>query len=287
MTAASSTNPATCGHQTAKIIALLGEPEQNTGDANGLSWSELDNAGQPIETCLGDIADLNTSVFLGVCTTCSAPVVTVRTWDAPHWAVGHGPAWSTRWTTLVPDGAVNQPQQAVTVIVDPMGDLADHLGRIEDWLRWADPDTDTAADTIQRAADLVGDMTVAVRHALNGSPCLLGPSGVELGPMASISSEAATAAHAALVAAVAELPHDQDAPAGLLATLALVADCLAQDGSPDARRLAAILGRPGHRPHVESSRPVIQLGADDNAAYRRYVTAVLADPLARYAAAGL
>ena len=286
MTAASSANPATCGHQTAKIVALLGEPEQNIGAANGLSWSELDNAGQPVETSLGDVGDLEASVFLGVCATCSAPVVTVRTWDAPHWTVGPGPAWTTRWTALAPDGAVNQRQQAMTVIVDPMGDLADHLARIEDWLRWADPDTDTAADTIRRAADLVGDLIVAVRHALDGSPCLLGPTGVELGPLATISSQAATAAHSALVAAVAELPHDNDAPVGLPATVALVAACLAQDGSTDARRLADILGRPGHPPHVESQRPAVQLGDDDNAAYRRYVTAVLADPLARYAAAG-
>lgn len=287
MTAASSTNPATCGHQIAKIVALLGEAEQNIGAANGLSWSELDNAGQPIETFLSDIADLKASVFLGLCSTCSAPVVTVRTWDAPHWAVGHGPGWSTRWTALEPDGATNQRQQAVTVIVDPMGDLADHLAQIEDWLRWADPDTDTAANTIGQAADLVGHLCVAVRHALTGSPSLRSPGGVELGPLATISSQAATAAHAALVAAVAELPHDEDTPAELPATVALVADCLSQDGSTDARRLAAILGRPGHQPQVESRRPVIQLGDDDNAAYRRYITAVLADPLARYAAAGV
>ena len=104
MTAARPTAAATCGHETANIVALLGEPEQNIGAGSGLGWSELDDAGRPIETGLGDVDDLKASVFLGVCSTCSAPVVTVRTWDASHWTVEHGPAWSTRWTALVPDG---------------------------------------------------------------------------------------------------------------------------------------------------------------------------------------
>ncbi len=282
-----STTAANCGHETAKIIALLGEPEQNIGAANGLGWSELDDAGQPIETELGDVADLKASVFLGVCSTCSAPVVTVRTWDAPHWTVEHGPAWSTRWTALVPDGAANEGQQAVTVIVDPMDDLADNLAQIEDWLRWADPDTDTAADTIGQAADLVGDLTVALRHALAASPSLRAPGGVELGPLAALPSDAVKAAHAALVAAVAELPHDKNTPAELPATMALVANCLAQAGSTDALRLAAILGRAGDQADVGPQRPAVQLSDDDYAAYRRYVTAVLTDPLLRYAATGL
>ena len=86
---APSAAAANCGHETAKIIALLGEPDQNIGVASGLGWSELDHADRPIQTALGDVADLKASVFLGVCATCSAPVVTVRTWDAPHWTVQH------------------------------------------------------------------------------------------------------------------------------------------------------------------------------------------------------
>jgi len=286
------TNPATanCRHETANIVALLGGPEQNIGAANGLGWSELDDAGRPIETGLGDVADLKASVFLGVCSTCSAPVVTVRMWDTARWAVEHGPAWSTRWTTLVPDGAANESQTDVTVIVDPMDDLADHLAQIEDWLRWADPDTDTAADILGQAADLLGDLTVALRHALAASPRLRAPSGVELGPLAALPSEAVKAAHTTLVVAIAELHHDKNTPAALPATMALVANCLAQDGSTDAMQLATVLGRASDgtdQAEVEPARPAIQLSDDDYAAYRRYVAAVLADPLLRFAATGL
>jgi len=281
-------NPAAanCGHETANIVALLGEPDQNIGATSGLGWSELDDAGRPIQTGLGDVADLKASVFLGLCSTCSAPVVTVRTWVAPHGTVEHGPAWSTRWTALVPDGAANQGQQAVTVIVDPMDDLANNLGQIEDWLRWADPDTDTAADILGQAADLVGDLTVALRHALAASPSLRAPGGVELGPLAALPSDTVTATHAALVAAVADLPGDKNTPAALPATMTLLANCLAQAGSPDAVRLATILGRAGDRIDAGPQRPVVQLSDDDHA-YRRYVAAVLTDPLQRYAATGL
>jgi hypothetical protein len=284
---APSTTAANCGHETANIVALLGEPDQNIDAGSGLGWSELDYAGQPIETALGDIADLQASVFLGVCSTCSAPVVTIRTWDAPHWTVEHGPAWSTRWTALVPDGAANQGQQAVTVIVDPMDDLADRLGQIEDWLRWADPDTDTAAHTIGQAADLVGDLTVALRHALSTSPSQRAPGGVELGPVAALPSDTVTATHAALVAAVAELPQDKDTPAALPAIMTLLANCLAQPGAPDAVGLAANLGGAGDQIDTGPHRQAVQISDDDYAAYRRYVAAVLTDPLQRYAATGL
>ena len=282
-----ATAAANCGHETASIVALLGEPEQNIGAGSGLGWSELDDAGRPIQTGLGDVADLKASVFLGVCSTCSAPVVTVRTWDAAHWTVEHGPAWSTRWTALVPDGAASGGQQAVTVIVDPMDDLADKLAQIEDWLRWADPDTDAAADILGQAADLVGDLTVALRAALATSPSLLAPGGIELGPVAALPSEAVKAAHTTLVVAVAELLYDKNTPAELPATMTLLANCLAQAGAPDAFRLATI---PDHAPdqaHPGPQRPDVQLSDDDYDAYGRYVAAVLTDPLARYAATGL
>ena len=175
----------------------------------------------------------------------------------------------------------------MTVIVDPMDDLADHLAQIEDWLRWADPDTDTAADTIGQAADLVGDLTVALRHALAASPILRAPGGVELGPLAALPSEAVTAARTTLAAAVAELLYDKNTPAEMPATMALVANCRAQAGSPHALRLAAILRRGGDQIDTEPQRPAVQLSDDDYAAYRRYVTAVLTDPLHRYAATGL
>jgi hypothetical protein len=284
---APSTTASNCRHETANIVALLGEPEQNIDASSGLGWSELDDAGRPIQTGLGDVADLKASVFLGVCSRCMAPVVTVHTWDALGWTVEHGPAWSTRWTPLVPDGAANQGQQAVTVIVDPMDDLADNLGQIEDWLRWADPDTDAAADILGQAADLVGDLTVALRHNMATSPSMRAPSGVELGPLAALPSDTVTAAHTALTAAAAELPSDKNTPARLPATMALLANCLAQAGSPDAVGLAAIMCRAGDRVDARPRRPVVQLSDDDYAAYRRYVIAVLTDPLQRYAATGL
>ena len=282
-------NPAAanCRHETAKIVALLGEPDQNIGAGSGLGWSELDDAGRPIQTALGDVANLKASVFLGVCSACSAPVVTVRTWDTPRWTVEHGPAWSTRWTALVPDGAANRSQPAVTVIVDPMDDLAGNLAQIEDWLRWADPDTDTATHTIGQAADLLGDLTVALRHALAASPSLRAPGGDELGPLAALPSDTVKSAHAALAAAVAELPGDKNTPAELPATMALVANCVARAGSPDALRLAAIMGRDGDRIDAGPRRPAVQISDDDYDAYRRHVAAVLTDPLLRYAATGL
>jgi hypothetical protein len=168
-----------------------------------------------------------------------------------------------------------------------MDDMAGNLAQIEDWLRWATPDTDSAADTIEQAADLVGDLSDAVRHALATFPSLRAPGGVELGRLAALPSDAVRAAHTTLVVAVAELLYDKCTPAQLAPTMGLVANCLAQAGSTDALQLAAILGRAGDQAETGPERPVVQLSDDDYATDRRYVAAVLTDPLLRYAATGL
>jgi hypothetical protein len=43
-------------------------------------------------------------VSLGICSGCHRPVVTVRMGDHKRWTPEHGPAWSSRWTSLVRDG---------------------------------------------------------------------------------------------------------------------------------------------------------------------------------------
>jgi hypothetical protein len=88
-----------------------------------------------------------------------------------------------------------------------------------------------------------------------------------------------------------------------LRSLGVIANCLAQDGTDAVLHLAALLSHAnvgGSRWHlatvreeddrgaaVERERTVTRLDAEEWQAYRRYLAAVYADPLTRFAATGL
>lgn len=81
------------------------------------------------------------------------------------------------------------PVQTTAVVLDPMGDVARSLGRIEDWLLVADPDSFEAfeAEIVVRAgAAAAGAVALAVAEAFEAAPSLYAPEGyLELAPLRS------------------------------------------------------------------------------------------------------
>ena len=191
----------------------------------------------------------------------------------------------------------------MTLIVDPMHEAVDDLAHIEEWLRWADCDNDELAQLFDRAAERAGALAMALRVSLAATPALYSPAHVELAEIASLPSEAVAEAHTAIVAAVRAVSGERPEPPGYPA-VALLGSCLAQDGTPDALALARVLndGGAGGRwvalVGEDSSggnddaigtgerRWATRLNEEEFAAYRRFVSAVVGDPLARFAALG-
>ena len=191
----------------------------------------------------------------------------------------------------------------MTLIVDAMHELVDDLARVEDWLRWADCDSEEAAQLLGTAAEQAGSLGMALRASLAATPVLYSPSDLELADVAPLPSEAVLAAHSAIAAAVqAASPSSPEPPS--FAVVALLGICLAQDGTADALALATVLngggggGRwlaligedsSGDRDEAIGTgerRWATRLTEDEFAAYRRFVSAVVGDPLARFAAFG-
>lgn len=185
----------------------------------------------------------------------------------------------------------------MTLLLDPMAELADALGQIEDWLLWSDPDGDEEAELVSRGADAAGSLCVAVRAALADAPRLLGPNRTQLALIARLPSEAVQEALDALTAAVAALPHDRNVPSLASPTLALMTRCVAQDGTADAELLAGVLnsgGSGGRWLGLEGEdetgagdrRWTTRLDPEELSSYRRFAGAVIEDPLERFAAIG-
>jgi hypothetical protein len=78
----------------------------------------------------------------------------------------------------------------MTLLIDPMVELAHQLGQLEDWLLWAECDTDEQAATIKAGATAAGELASAVRAVFAGTPQLYDPAGAELALRAGIPSEA-------------------------------------------------------------------------------------------------
>jgi hypothetical protein len=87
-----------CPHPAAHVSATT----------DSAPWGYVDPApGAPLRDHRGQTADLDSvrvAVSLGVCSQCSAPVVSARMAVHDHWTVDHGPAWTSPWTQVVRDG---------------------------------------------------------------------------------------------------------------------------------------------------------------------------------------
>jgi len=167
-----------------------------------------------------------------------------------------------------------EPRSAV--VLDPMGELAGDVGRVEDWLLFAEPDSPEAEIAVAAGATAAGGISLALDHAAKSAPRLYAPDGhFELAPLAIIPGDLRTgvaAVHRALLA----LP-DARPPSGTLRALEALNRCAVRSRRDDGTVLAAV-ARPG---------PVsIRLDPDAYGAYGRFARAVLDDPLDRFAAAG-
>lgn len=87
-----------CPHDDAQIEAYIGSPGAEDDADRGLPWEVV----APEQR---DLDGVRAVVSLGICAGCGSRVVSVRTWDHENWSPEHGPAWTSRWTRLVRDGA--------------------------------------------------------------------------------------------------------------------------------------------------------------------------------------
>jgi len=162
------------------------------------------------------------------------------------------------------------------VVLDPMGDLAGSVSRVEDWLLFAEPDSSEADITVGAGARAAGAISLALAAATASAPCLYAPDGrSELAPLAIIAGDLG-ADVASLHRALLALP-DTPPPPGMLQTLELLNRCALRSRSDDGAVLAAA-ARPG--------AGSVRLGVDAYRAYERFARAVLVDPLDRFAALG-
>lgn len=164
----------------------------------------------------------------------------------------------------------------VTVVVDPMDDMAETLGRIEDYLRFADPGSDEAETTLTVGARAAAVLASALRRAGESSPTLRTPDGrVELAPLLVVPG------HLRAPLATLRRALDEAGDPGRPAAAESVIDLLERCAAPARRRDAAVLAAeagPGRGP--------VRLSITAYRCYRRHVEAVILDPLERFAAVG-
>ena len=161
-----------------------------------------------------------------------------------------------------------------TVVLDPMGDVADTMTTIEDWLLFAEPDSAEADVTLRAGAQAAGAIGLALADAFEAAPSLYVPAGhAELAPLAVISGDLGVdlaAVHRALLV----LPETQP-PSGAFRALDLLCRCAVRSQSETGPVLSAA-ARPG--------AGSVRLGFEPYRAYERFARAVLVDPLDRFVA---
>jgi hypothetical protein len=164
--------------------------------------------------------------------------------------------------------------RAVAVVLDPSDEVADTLGRIEDWLIFAEPDSADDAATVDDAAHLAGFLRGLLRDLTGTAPDLYSPDGrVQLAPLIAVQADVRVvvgAVHRAMLA----LRHEQPPP-GAFRALDLLHRCGLCSRSEDAAVLAA----------ADRSGPaVLRLEDRQYRAYQRFARLVLVDPLERFIA---
>ena len=161
------------------------------------------------------------------------------------------------------------PARPSAVVLDPMGDVAGSMGRIEDWLLFAEADI-----TVRAGARAAGAIGLALAEASEAAPSLYAPDGrSELAPLAVIFGDLGDGV-AALQRALLALPDTQP-PSGTLRALDLLWRCAARSCSEDGAVLGAV-AKPG--------AGSVRLSTEAYRAYERFARAVLVDPLDRFAA---
>lgn len=164
--------------------------------------------------------------------------------------------------------------QPAAVALDPMGDVAGTMTRIEDWLLFAEPDSAAADVTVRAGARAAGAISLALAEAAEAAPSLHAPDGhAELAPLAVIPGDLG-AGVAALHRALLALPDTQPR-SGTFRTLDLLCRCAVRSHSEDG----AVLGAAA-RPGAGS----VRLSVEAYRAYERFARGVLVDPLDRFAA---
>lgn len=162
----------------------------------------------------------------------------------------------------------------LAVVLDPSDDVADTLGRIEDWLLYTGADDPADDAIVVRGAHLAGILGSLLRHSSRTAPDLHTPDGrVQLAPLIAVQADlrvVVTAVHQAMLA----LAHQQPPP-GTFRALDLLDRCGCCSRSDDVTVLAAA---------ARSGPGTLCLDARQYRAYQRFARLVLVDPLDRFIA---
>ena len=162
------------------------------------------------------------------------------------------------------------------LVLDPMDELAGAVGRVEDWLLFAECDSDGAEIALHAGATAAGAMSLALAEAAGAAPRLYALGGhLELAPLTVVPGDlgaAVAAVHRGLLA-VPELRP----PSGTLRALELLHRCAVCSRRADGAVLAVA---------VAPGPASVRFDVDGYRAYERFARAVLVDPLERFAALG-
>ncbi|MGH9063104.1 MAG: hypothetical protein ACRD0L_03870 [Acidimicrobiales bacterium] len=162
----------------------------------------------------------------------------------------------------------------VVVVIDPSEELVEGLGRIEDWLLYADPDDLEDEDALLAGARTAGALGKAVAEAAKASPELYTPDGrAELTAVMVVPGDLAAMMACLRRALGATSPSEP--PSGTSRVLDLLDRAAMCSSTEDARTLAGVAG-PG--------RTRVRLSGAEYQAYVRLVRVVLVDPLDRFIA---
>ena len=162
------------------------------------------------------------------------------------------------------------------LVLDPMDELAGAVGRVEDWMLFAECDSDGAEIALHAGATAASAMSLALAEAAGAAPRLYAPDGhSELAALAVVPGDLG-AAVAALHRGLLALPELRPPP-GTLGALELLNRCAVCSRRADGAVLAVAVA-PG---------PLsVSLDVEGYRAYGRFARAVLVDPLERFAALG-
>jgi hypothetical protein len=162
----------------------------------------------------------------------------------------------------------------LAVVLDPSEELVPTLGRIEDWLLFADADDPSDDAIVVQGAHLAGILGSLLRHSTRTAPDFYTPDGrVQLAPLVAVPADlrvVVAAVHRAVLAA----PHEQPPP-GTFRTLDLLHRCGCCSRSDDGTVLAAA---------ARSGPGTLRLDSRQYRAYQRFARLVLVDPFDRFIA---
>jgi hypothetical protein len=159
-------------------------------------------------------------------------------------------------------------------VLDPSDELAGTLGRIADWLIFAEPDDPEDATAVEHAAHVAELLGSLIRDGAGTGIDLYSPDGrAQLAPLVVVHADLRIAV-AAVHKALRSLPHEQPPP-GTFRTLDLLHRCGLCSRSDDGAVLAAA---------VRSGPATVSLDARQYRAYQRFARLVLVDPLDRFIA---